>query len=626
MRLSKFLKGSEAGQSMVIIVFGFFAIIAFVGFALDTSILFLNRMWLGQAVDASTLAAGYELPNIRGACARAVEYLQMNDYVVNPDFRFEIVFPAVPDAPNGDPGVLILESDVHGIQNPEDCATVNVPMAHENVHYEVQVIGEQQVPVSFMSILGFGKIRVGIEGLAERTHNFDIALVLDNSGSMDYDTCGYHRDVVGDPEGYTSYAANNLYPLCTSIVGDDFESYAGNDQFIIEWYKTGPSELRTSGGVDNSNYVWVSGGEIANTYSVQDSTDVAVFFHMKSFSLYSGDYVDIQWRIWDGISSPAPAWVPLSTFEGDNISTEWQEYGIILPAAVSETEFLSLRFMTRDLEPGEGVGIDNFMLKSCPAVREELLPVQDYVSGGDGCTISGQASPMNAHIYVPENLIPMVPKDVNQEPVSILLQQPLYHVLRSTETFIDLIDSRRFDFSPPLPREDQFSLTSFSTTANLLYDLTLDYEAIQETLFKGIRSDSWTNIGDGMRVGLDTLSGGRSDTIHFMILLTDGWPNRYGSAGYSCGSSMPCPETFTWIDEQIEYANNQNVTIFTIGLGNALTDVTFSAYGDPNYNGQKLLERIAQRTGGESYHAPTTDELEAIFEWIAEAIFVRLKE
>ena len=65
---------------------------------------------------------------------------------------------------------------------------------------------------------------------------------------------------------------------------------------------------------------------------------------------------------------------------------------------------------------------------------------------------------------------------------------------------------------------------------------------------------------------------------------------------------------------------------FSIGLGNALTDVTFSAYGDPIYNGQKLMERIAQKTGGEAYFAPTTEELETIFEWIADSIFVRLKE
>ena len=65
-----FSNNRENGQSLLLIAFGFFVIIAFVGFAIDSSLLFLNRMWLGQAVDAATLAAGYELPNIRGACAR----------------------------------------------------------------------------------------------------------------------------------------------------------------------------------------------------------------------------------------------------------------------------------------------------------------------------------------------------------------------------------------------------------------------------------------------------------------------------------------------------------------------------------------------------------------------------
>jgi hypothetical protein len=153
----------------------------------------------------------------------------------------------------------------------------------------------------------------------------------------------------------------------------------------------------------------------------------------------------------------------------------------------------------------------------------------------------------------------------------------------------------------------------------------LDYEILKDTLFTGIVSDYDTNMGDGMRVGIDTLTGGRSNSIHFMILLSDGWPNRYGSSGTDCPTGMPCPETFTWIDQQIEYATQENVTIFTIGLGNSLKNTTFSAYGDPNYNGHKLLERIAQETGGSAYFAPTTEELEQIFEWIAEAIFVRLK-
>jgi hypothetical protein len=37
-----------------------------------------------------------------------------------------------------------------------------------------------------------------------------------------------------------------------------------------------------------------------------------------------------------------------------------------------------------------------------------------------------------------------------------------------------------------------------------------------------------------------------------------------------------------------------------------------------------VLERIANSTGGAAYHAPTTDELDEIFGWIADAIFIRL--
>jgi hypothetical protein len=624
-------KNTESGQSLVIVAVGFVAIIAFIGFAIDTGILFLNRVWLGQAVDAATLSAGYELPNIRGACARAVEYLEANDYIAGSKFSFEIIFPSVPDTPGGDPGEFVISSDLDGIQSPTDCVTLPVPSEHEKVHYDVQVVGKQLVPVAFMGVLGFGDIEAGLDGLAERTHTFDIALVLDNSKSMDSDTCGYFRDVSDDPDGYTTYAANNVYPVCSPIVGDDFEAYGNTDELMVEWYKTGLTSLHASNGHDGGHWVEVSEGELANTFDVSGNQDVTVYFWMKNVSMDQDDeYIDIQWRIWDGVSSPAPAWVPLSTFQGNAISSEWKEYGIVLPNGASDTEFLSIRFKTREDwndYNDESFGIDDVSFKSCPPVREQLKPTLRYVSGGtNGCnTISG--GPMNAHIYAPWTLNPRVPVDVNAEPETEFVMQPLYDVLRSTETFVDLIDSRRFDTNPPLEREDQFSLTTFSDTGHLLYDLTLDYEDLKNTLFTGIESDMYTNIGDGMRIGIDTLTEGRSNTIHFMVLLSDGWPNKYGPSGNKCGGadSMPCQQTFTWIDQQIEYAVRENVTIFTIGLGNAMTEVTFDAYGDPNYNGQKLLEHISEETGGEAYFAPTTEELEQIFEWIAEAIFVRLK-
>ena len=629
-------KMMEGGQSIVIIAMAFVAIVAFVGFALDSGLIYLNRIWLGQAVDAASLAAGYDLPNIKGACARAVEYLKANDYIANSDFEFDIVFPNVADAPGGDPGAFVINSIFNGISKPEDCSFLTVPTEHQAVHYQVQVVGRQQVQLIFMSILGFGEIEAGIEGLAERTRRFDVALVLDNSWSMKHDTCGYNRTLsTPDEEGYSVYAANNLYPVCTEIVGDDFESYIDTtDLENAMWYTDVDILLHTNSSHDNSSWVQMRAdssnqGRLVMTFSVLGQEEIALFFWAKDESLESDDYLDVQWRVWDGTGT-APGWVPLSRLDGNYIKDAWTQYGIVMPNGAADTEFLQIRFLTRNAETFEGIGIDDVTIKHCPPVREELLPVLQYKSGGSGgCPTNADASPIDAHTYAPQTMIPMVPVDVYSEPVTEFLELPMYHILRSTDKFIDLIDERRFDTTPPREREDQFSLTTFSNTGLLHYDLTLDYEAIKTTLFTGIRAESNTNIGDGMRIGLDTLTSGRPTTMHFMVLLTDGWPNRYSSSGTRCSTPpypYPCTETLDYIDAQIDYANSQNATIFAIGLGNDLVDVTFNAYGDPSFNGLKLLERIAHNTGGEAYFAPTTDELEQIFEWIAEAIFVRLRE
>jgi hypothetical protein len=123
-----------------------------------------------------------------------------------------------------------------------------------------------------------------------------------------------------------------------------------------------------------------------------------------------------------------------------------------------------------------------------------------------------------------------------------------------------------------------------------------------------------------------------------MVLLTDGWPNHYDypylnpySFERFCGSDYPCRQTLEYIEVQSLEAAKQNVTIFTIGLGYNLDVETFDASpaygpGTENFTGMDLLRRIAENTGGYAYHAPTSEELQNIFEWIAEAIFVRLTE
>ena len=241
-----------------------------------------------------------------------------------------------------------------------------------------------------------------------------------------------------------------------------------------------------------------------------------------------------------------------------------------------------------------------------------------------------------------DTLMPGVSVSGDEPPLANFMEQPMLDVLLAAEAFIDIVDSRRV---PGAPREDNIGLADFESEADILLDLTTDYEGLKEELFTNFNAWGGTNIGGGLRLGLSVLGDGRWNSTHYMILVTDGWPTHYDSPytnptsfGTRCptpgGQNLPCEGSLDYIDAQIEAANAQNVTIFAIGLGDAVTD-TFDAsvsaayvddYGAAaeNFSGMDLLERIAGGTNGQAYHAPTTEELEEIFGWIAEAIFIRI--
>lgn len=198
-------------------------------------------------------------------------------------------------------------------------------------------------------------------------------------------------------------------------------------------------------------------------------------------------------------------------------------------------------------------------------------------------------------------------------------------VIRGAETFTQILADR---VPVGFPREDQIGLAKFSTTASTVYALTTDYEALVDAMYL-LNANGYTNLGGGMRNGLSILSAGRPNATHFMVLLTDGVLNRHDYPPYDCGDG-DCGHSCSgagceaYINAMIDLARAQNVTIFTIGLGDDVVNSSYYMYGDSSYTGMKLLQRIAMMTTGQAYHAPTTEELEQIFEWIAEAIFVRL--
>jgi hypothetical protein len=139
-----------------------------------------------------------------------------------------------------------------------------------------------------------------------------------------------------------------------------------------------------------------------------------------------------------------------------------------------------------------------------------------------------------------------------------------------------------------------------------------------------------TNIADGMREAIEMLGSttghyGRPNAIKVMILLTDGVANYW--PGYDrCPIGSCCEEDLYQPNDgnndenraadcvmyYAERARNSSIVVYTIGLG-------LGADGD-------LLQTVADETSGQYYFAPRAEDLDRIFQEIADQIFLRLVE
>ena len=107
----------------------------------------------------------------------------------------------------------------------------------------------------------------------------------------------------------------------------------------------------------------------------------------------------------------------------------------------------------------------------------------------------------------------------------------------------------------------------------------------------GLSSGGSTAMGDAMANANNMLVNGRTKAKKIMIVLTDGNTN---SGADQEGLNA------------IEYANVNNIKIYSIGLGNGLNE--------------QILQNIAVSTGGKYYNAPSSSDLASIYNSIAQDI------
>ncbi len=137
--------------------------------------------------------------------------------------------------------------------------------------------------------------------------------------------------------------------------------------------------------------------------------------------------------------------------------------------------------------------------------------------------------------------------------------------------------------------DDRAGVVSFASSASYNYHLTPLTAAIKIAIKNAIDSiyaSGSTAMGEGLRYGLNDLTS-LGDTTHSwaMVLLSDGYHN----AGEDPNNVLPDIKAL-------------DIRVFTIGLG--------------DYVDRALLEHIATETGGEYYHAATSDQLREIYNYI----------
>lgn len=162
--------------------------------------------------------------------------------------------------------------------------------------------------------------------------------------------------------------------------------------------------------------------------------------------------------------------------------------------------------------------------------------------------------------------------------------QPLTDLKTASKAFINNLVSN-----------SQVGVVSYSTTSQVDIGLTplnsSDNKIPVRSAIDGLLAGGMTAMGEGMAQANTMLINGRTDAKKIMIVLTDGNTNE--------GTDQEG-------ENAIAFANANSITIFSIGLGSSLNE--------------QILQNIALSTGGKYYNAPTSSDLESIYNSIAQEI------
>ena len=244
----------ESGQSIIVLAFAFLGLVAMLGLALDLGLVYIERVRLKRAIDASVLGGVVELPFEEDAAARAMEFLELNGYDlsnaqvvirgcvrdVRDYYDAGPIFCGSPGCGDGDINQLINAGlddshppytytnppnptsffEINTLSYQDDpinaCNDASTPPVYGTAN-KLGVTGTVFVNMNFMQFFGFGEVPVTDSAIAQNVDNLDVVIVFDRSGSMEFDPvclgCWKRTETAADHENDTPrYSGYYTYP------------------------------------------------------------------------------------------------------------------------------------------------------------------------------------------------------------------------------------------------------------------------------------------------------------------------------------------------------------------------------------------------------------------------------
>ncbi|MFZ5917088.1 MAG: pilus assembly protein TadG-related protein [Chloroflexota bacterium] len=668
-RLAQNKPDRERGQSLIIMAFAFVALLLIVGLAIDLGMVYIERIRLSRACDAAALAAASELPFEAEAHSRAIEALAHNDYDVT------IALVRINDAYWGGPADARVTIDI----NTVDYQNKSLPVDQQpDTADRIRVEGRSLVRMNIMQLVGIREAPVNWRAVAENVNNLDITLVLDRSGSMQEDTICFG---CYDPAG-SVYPSGERYPLaypegvndpCSE--SDPIES--GGDLYLVmeaEYYDAtsadyhreyndlgdsywalqrpggdtgncGGNQTCGSSSLDNRGayMMHMPHSSVANVYTfAQAATDaprmdyqvqIPAAYHNDRFYVYVRGQGGNQWGE-QPVSSRLMYWGMDGSPIGQTSTGNFSAGGYA--------------------EPVIGAGSWTWGRMSNDVVLSQGTHTLNIWAGGIGFRLDKIILTTNG-LYSPSGDGPDETHGRDPNGYACSECNPNYGLLVGDGTPPDGCDNRRddlYDDDQPIrflkeaskdfvarldPAVDQIGVVRYSTTAGIgkylqcvvrLGDACTDFNQTASDVrvldyIESLNADGGTNIPDGMRRAIEVFSHtyARGAAAHIMILMTDGQTNQIQ------GLDAACYADDLW--EPPSSSNDQDrsrdcVVYFTNQakeLGYVVYSISLGAQADI-----ELLEFVAAETGGQHYNAPRAEDLSAIFQAIADHIFLRLIE